>query len=69
MSIRLGFLLVLDLVAANSEGTPHISTLFETRDILRTGETVPRSITIVKVPARRMRPSDLTKTAKSKKTR
>ena len=41
----------------------------ETRDIRRTGEVVPRSITIVKVPGRRMRPSDLTKAAKSKKTR
>lgn len=69
VSIRLGFLLVLDLVASNSEGTPHISTLFDTRDIRRSGEVVPRSITIVKVPGRRMRPSDLTKAAKSKKTR
>jgi hypothetical protein len=69
VSIRLGFLLVLDLVASRPEGTPHISTLFETRDIRRTGEFVPRSITIVKVPGRRMRPSDLTKAAKSKRTR
>lgn len=69
VSIRLGFLLVLDLVASNTEGTPHISTLFQTRDIRRTGEIVPRSITIVKVPGRRMRPSDLTKAAKSKKIR
>jgi len=69
VSIRLGFLLALDLVTANSEGTPHISTLFDTRDIMRTGEVVPRSITIVKVPGRRMRPSDLTKSAKSKTIR
>jgi len=69
VSIRLGFLLVLNLVASNSEGTPHISTLFEPRDIRRIGEAVPRSITIVKVPGRRMRPSDLTKAAKSKKIR
>lgn len=69
VSVRLGFLLVLDLVASNNQGTPHITTLFETRDIRRTGEPVPRSITIVKVPGRRKRPSDLTKVAKSKKIR
>jgi hypothetical protein len=69
VSIRLGFLLVLDLVASNSEGTPHITTLFESRAIRRTGELVPRSITIVKVPGRRKRPSDLTKAAKSDKVR
>jgi hypothetical protein len=69
VSIRLGFLIVLDLVATKTEGTPHISTLFQTRDVIRTGEAVPRSITMVKVPGRRMRPSDLTKAAKSKKVR
>ena len=69
VSIRLGFLLVLDLVASNGEGTPHITALFETRAIPRTGEIVPRSMTIVKVPGRRKRPSDLTKAAKSKKVR
>lgn len=64
VSIRLGFILVLDLVGPKNEGTPHITTLFETRDIARTGETVSRSITMVKVPGRRKRPSDLTKAAK-----
>lgn len=67
VSIRLGFLLVLDLTAKNSKGTPHITTLFETRAIPRPAESVPRSITIVKVPGRRRRPSDLTRATKSKK--
>ncbi len=69
VSIRLGFLLVLDLAASNGDGTPHITTLFETRDIRRPGEIVPRSITMVKLPGRRKRPSDLTKAAKSRKVR
>jgi len=68
VSIRLGFLLVLDLSIDNREGTPHLTALFQTRLIHRTGEDVPRIVTIVKVPGRRKRPGDLTKAAKGRKT-
>jgi hypothetical protein len=68
VSIRLGFLLVLDLAIANREGTPHITSLVQTRSIQRAGEETPRVVTIVRVPGRRKRPSDLTKLAKTKRT-
>jgi hypothetical protein len=64
VSIRIGVLLVLDLTTANREGTPHISSLVQSRIIRRPGEEIPRLIIIVKVPGRRKRPSDLTKLAK-----
>jgi hypothetical protein len=67
VSIRLGFLLVLDLSIENREGTPHLTSLFETRNIQRVDEGIPRIVTIVKVPGRRRRPSDLTKAAKARK--
>lgn len=62
--IRLGVLLVLDLTISNREGTPHMSTLFEIREVNRSGESIPRLILIVKVPGRRKLPSELTKLAK-----
>ena len=65
VSIRLGVLLVLDLATPNREGTPHLTSLFEMREIQRCGESVSRLILIVKVPGRRKRPSDLTKRAKA----
>lgn len=65
VSIRIGFLLVLDQCTPNLEGTPHISSLVEPRKVTRTGESVPRVVVIVRVPGRRRRPSDLTKIAKS----
>lgn len=65
VSIRLGVLLVLDLATSNREGTPHLTSLFETRQVHRVGETQPRLVLIVKVPGRRKRPSDLTKLAKA----
>lgn len=64
VSIRLGILLVLDLATSNREGTPHITTLVQTRKVQRTGEDIGRNIIIVKVPGRRKLPSELTKLAK-----
>lgn len=64
VSIRLGLLLVLDQTERRIGGTPHISTLVRTSAILRKGETDPRMLVIVKVPGRRLLPSDLTKAAK-----
>jgi hypothetical protein len=64
VSIRLGFLLVLDQTEIRSGGTPHISTLVRPAMVVRKGETEPRCVVIVKVPGRRMRPSDLTREAK-----
>lgn len=57
VSIRLGFLLVLDLTVAKREGTPHIRSLVECHSICRTGEAEPRHVVIVKVPGRRYLPS------------
>lgn len=68
VSIRLGILLVLDLATPNREGTPHITSLVQSRTVQRIGEDQPRQIIIVKVPGRRKRPSDLTKFAKLEKT-
>jgi hypothetical protein len=67
VSVRLGFLLVLDLANKTSEGTPHIRSLVQTRLVQRTGEDHPRLLVIVKVPGNRKRPSDLTKVAKASK--
>lgn len=64
-SIRFGFLLVLDLTTTNSEGTPHIRSLVHTQDVKRTKEDFIRKLVIVKVPGRRMRPSDLTQLART----
>jgi hypothetical protein len=69
VSVRLGFLLVLDLANKTSEGTPHIRSLVQTRLVQRTGEDHPRLLVIVKVPGNRKRPSDLTKVAKASKRR
>jgi hypothetical protein len=65
VSIRLGFLLVLDLTAFDNKGTPHITSLIQTKAIQRAGEEVSRMITMIKIPGRRMRPSDLTKRDKA----
>lgn len=67
VSLRLGFLVVLDLTTENREGTPHLTSLFQTRRIQRRGEDVQRVVTIVRIPGRRKRPSDLTKAARSRK--
>jgi hypothetical protein len=66
VSIRLGFMLVLDLATPNREGTPHITELFAVRKQYRHNEAQPRLIVIVKVPGRRLRPSELLKKAKRK---
>ena len=64
VSIRLGFLLVLDLTGSKLDGTPHIRSLAQCRSIQRTGEAEPRQIVIVKVPGRRYLPSEISKGAK-----
>jgi hypothetical protein len=56
VSIRLGFLLVLDLTEAKRAGTPHMRSLVECRSVLRAGEDAPRYVVIVKVPGRRYTP-------------
>lgn len=63
VSIRLGFLLVLDLTEGNLAGSPHITSLVETREVQRASEGLPRIVTIVKVPGRRNSPSALSKKA------
>lgn len=65
VSVRLGFLLVLDLSNDPKVGTPHIQGLVKPRLVQRVGEDHPRLIVIVKVPGNRKRPSDLTKAAKA----
>lgn len=67
VSIRFGVLLVLDLATPNREGTPHLTSLFEMRQVERCNEAHSRLILMVKVPGRRKRPSDLTKLAKTKR--
>lgn len=64
VSIRLGFLLVLDLTGPKLEGTPHIRSLVQCHSIQRTAETEPRQVVIVKVPGRRYLPSAISKSAK-----
>ncbi|WP_170829937.1 hypothetical protein [Kosakonia sacchari] len=66
VSIRLGVLLVLDLVTAGRDGTPHLTSLFSVIKIQRPNEITPRAVLIVKIPGRRRVPSELTKLAKSK---
>jgi hypothetical protein len=63
VSIRLGFLLVLDLTTPKLEGTPHIRSLMQCRSIQRLGESEPRHVVIVKVPGRRYLPSGISKNA------
>lgn len=46
-SIRLGFLVVLDLVK-NDGGTPHIESLVHPRDVRRQGEDSARHIAIIR---------------------
>ncbi|WPB73931.1 hypothetical protein KYC5002_33455 [Archangium violaceum] len=64
VSVRFGFLLVLDQTEIRRSGTPHISTLVRPVLVVRNGETEPRCIVIVNVPGRRLRPSDLTREAR-----
>ncbi len=67
VSVRMGFLLVLDLTSVGGEGTPHLRTLVQARSVRRSGENFSRLIVIVKIPGNRNRPSDLTKLAKKRK--
>lgn len=68
ISIRLGFLLVLDLTAPKLDGTPHIRSLIECRAIQRSGEMEPRHVVIAKVPGRRYLPSAISRNAKRSDT-
>ena len=63
VSIRLGFLLVLDLTEAKRQGTPHIRSLVECRSVLRKDEAEPRHVVVVKVPGRRYLPSAISASA------
>lgn len=63
VSVRLGFLLVLDLTELRSQGTPHLRDLVRPCRVNRGGESEERLVVVVKVPGRRLRPSDLTKVA------
>lgn len=63
ISIRLGFLLVLDQTKRPNLGTPHISTLVKPTKVQRDGEPEARLVIIVNVPGRRCSPSELTKLA------
>ena len=67
-SVRLGFLLVLDQTEIRKSGTPHISTLVRPAKVLRDDEFEERLVVMVKVPGRRLTPSDQTKAAKSHRT-
>ena len=69
VSIRLGVLLVLDLVTPNREGTPHITSLFDVRYVRRVCEVHSRLMLIVKVPGRRKTPSELTKVSRKKSSK
>lgn len=64
VSIRLGFLLVLDLTEAKRQGTPHIRSLVECRSVLRKDEAEPRHVVVVKVPGRRYLPSAISASAR-----
>lgn len=59
VSIRLGVLLVLDQSRKGADGTPHISSLISSAEVLRGDETTPRHLVMVKVPGRRLLPSAL----------
>lgn len=63
VSVRLGFLLVLDLTELRSQGTPHLRDLVRPCQVIRVGESEGRLVVVVKVPGRRLRPSDLSKVA------
>lgn len=63
VSVRLGFLLVLDQTEVRRQGTPHLRDLVRPCQVTRRGEGEPRLVVVVKVPGRRLRPSDLTKAA------
>jgi hypothetical protein len=58
-SIRLGFVLVLDLTEVRAGGIIHMSDLVQARQLIRSGETEPRWLVFVKVPGRRRPPNKL----------
>lgn len=64
ISIRLGFLLVLDLVEEKTGGTPHFTSLVKASTVIRKDESEPRRLVTIKVPGRRLSPSDTTRQAK-----
>lgn len=58
-SIRLGFVLVLDLAEVRAGGSIHMSDLVQARQLIRNGEKEPRWLVFVKVPGRRLPPNQL----------
>ena len=58
-SIRLGFVLVLDLTEVRAGGSIHMGDLVQARQLIRNGETEPRWLIFVKVPGRRRPPNKL----------
>lgn len=68
VSVRLGFLLVLDQTELRSKGTPHLRNLVKACSVRRAGESEERLVVVVKVPGRRLRPSDLTKMSAAKRS-
>lgn len=58
-SIRLGIVLVLDLTEVRASGSIHMADLVQARQLIRSGETEPRWLVFVKVPGRRLPPSEL----------
>ncbi|MGV3616284.1 MAG: hypothetical protein ACO1SV_13200 [Fimbriimonas sp.] len=63
VSVRLGFLLVLDQTELRTTGVPHITSLVQAEEVIRKGESDPRHLIIIKIPGRRVVPSGLTKAA------
>jgi hypothetical protein len=61
VSVRLGILLVLDQSEIRKSGTPHILSLVQPSRLVREAEVDPRWIIIVKMPGRRLTPSELSK--------
>ncbi len=64
VSARIGFMLVLDQTDRGGASS-HISSLFQTVQMTRFGESEPRSILIVKIPGERLRPSEQSKKGKA----
>jgi len=69
VSIRMGILLVLDQTEVRADGTPHLRSLVKPFPIQRKGELGSRLLVIVKMPGRRLRPSDHSKAAKGRQSR
>jgi hypothetical protein len=67
VSLRIGILLVLDQTKVPTDGTPHLRSLVRPIAIPRRDEHEPRLLVIIKVPGRRLRPSDQSKASKPRR--